>query len=1042
MKRLILPIAIVAMTSTVASAQGRLVKGQVLDESGEGIPGASILVKGTSLGTVTDVDGNFNIQVPEDKNILVINSIGLESREIQAGNGANRLNISLKQGASNVLKETIITALNIKRSEKSLGYSAQQLKASDFENSRDANVINSIAGKVAGVRVNSQSGALGGTSKIVIRGSSSLSGSSQPLFVVDGVPISNSSMGASSQGVNVDYGNRVADINPDDIETWTVLKGPAATAQYGSLAKDGAIIITTKRGANNGELSISVNSSFRAEKVLRLPDLQSEYAQGNFGIYSLKNSNGWGPKISDMQNTPVKDFMGRTVTLKANPNNLENFFETGATYMNDVSLSGGDQKNDYRVSFGALDAKGIVTNQTLKRYNLSTNVGHKFNDKVSSRATFNYSNTRGAGRPVQSSNNTNVLTSSVYGIPVTVDVNDLKNNYQDEFGNQTFMTTDKDGNNPYWILNKNINTNTVDRFFGSLYLDYKPVSWLTIANNFGYDLYIENRSQVVRKGTAGNMNGAFYYVDINSKRFNNDLMAIFQKDITKDFNLKAMLGNNILDRQSGAKDLTGTGLQVDALYVPSNASTVTAGKSFTQSRLVSMYGELTGAYKDYLFLTVTGRNDWSSTLPIENRSYFYPSFSGSFVFTEVMQKNDILSFGKIRASWAQVGSDTDPYVLYQTYASSNSVFTQYLSQGNLLPHMGYSGFTGPRVLPNAGFKPQKANSFEIGTDLRFFKNRIGLDVTYYNTKTKDQILSIDVPLSTGYFAKLINAGQVTNKGIEVQFRAEPFKSSKGFNWEFMANLSHNRQTVDALYDDLEYYAVQSGWSGLQVKAPVGGSFALYGSGFKRAPDGSYIINAGTGLREIEADKYLGDINPTFMLGINNRFSYKGFSLGFLVDIRQGGVFYSGTVSSLRSTGMAVETLEGREGGFIDKGVNETKDANGNSVFTENTTSVQSMQDFWGRYSGTTEGNVFDASYVKLREMNISYALPAKYLPFNKVIKGLEIGFEGRNLWLIKSFVPHVDPESSYFGANSAGDGVEFNSFPSTKSYGVNLKVKL
>ncbi|RQO32010.1 SusC/RagA family TonB-linked outer membrane protein [Taibaiella sp. KBW10] len=1045
MKKLLLPIALIAMTSVSAFAQSRVVKGRVLDESGEAVLGASVIIKGTQSGTVTDDEGNFTITVPEGSNTLVVSSLGLGSQEVAAGNGTQAVTVSFKNQGGKELQGVIVTALGIKRSEKSLGYATQQVSKEQLENARANNVVDALAGKVAGVRVNGQSGGVGGSSKIIIRGASSFSGSSQPLFVIDGVPISNSGQGGTgnAEGVGVDYGNRASDINPDDIETMTVLKGPAATAQYGSLAKDGAIIITTKRGSKNAGLSISVNSSYRVEKVLIKPELQTDYAQGNYGVYNLRFANGWGPKISDMANTPVTDYLGRTVTLQAHPDNIDNFFQTGSTAINDIAVSGGNDKSDYRIGFGALNSKGIVLNQELNRYNLSANVGHKFNDKFSSRFTLMYTNSNSNGRPVQSSNNPNVLGSSIYSIPITVDVNDLKQNYQNEFGVQNNLTTDKTGNNPFWILNKNKNGNKLNRFMGSANLEYKATDWLTIANTFGFDAYEENRLGYVRAGTAGDIKGSYLTSDIFNKRFNNDFIVTAQKQINKDWNLRAMAGVNLLDRRIDQSFVTGSNFLLDegeGVFRPGNVETAIADRAYSGSRLIGLYGELSASYKDYLYLSVTGRNDWSSALVYTgNYSYFYPSVSGSFVFSELMNSNKVLSYGKLRASWAKVGSDTDPYSTLLTYSPLTTFFTQFSLPASF-PFLGRGAFALPRILPNETLKPQLATSREIGADLRFFGNLIGLDVTYYNTETKNQIMDITVPASTGYFVKQINAGSITNKGLEAMLRVSPFSNNRnGFQWDFVANFSHNKQVVNELDGILQEYAVQSGWSGLQVKAPVGGSFAIYGSKWKRSPDGAIVINKNTGLREVVQNQFIGKVNPDFMLGISNKFSYKGVSLGFLVDIRQGGVFYSGTVAALRSSGMAKETMANRDATFTDKGVND----NGDGTYSPNTTPVQSMQDFWGTYSSTsnTEGNVFDASFVKLREVTLSYAFPESFRPFKKAVKGLEIGFEGRNLWLIKSFVPHVDPEMSYFGSGSAGDGVEFNSFPATATYGINLKVK-
>jgi outer membrane receptor protein involved in Fe transport len=486
-------------------------------------------------------------------------------------------------------------------------------------------------------------------------------------------------------------------------------------------------------------------------------------------------------------------------------------------------------------------------------------------------------------------------------------------------------------------------------------------------------------------------------------------------------------------------------LIIDNFYRPNNASTVSTTEYFAQQRLVSLYGEVTGAYKDFAYLTLTGRNDFSSTLPTNNNSYFYPSISGSFVFSEFLPKDGFLSFGNVRLSYAQVGSDTDPYSLQTLYSAPSTFFVQFSLPGTF-PFLGQQGFTSPQVYPPTNLKPQIAGSFEFGTNLKFWDGRIGLDFTYYHTKTRDQILDIAVPRSTGYFSKTINAGAITNSGVEAVLDLNLIrpKVSDGFNWDLTVNFSRNRQIVNYLTPGDSIYSVASGWSGLQVKAVVGKPYALYGSRWRRSPDGQFVINPANGLRLTDPDQDLGNVNPDYIMGISNQFSYKGVTLGVLLDIRQGGVFYSGTVAELRSSGMVKETLANRGKIFIDKGVVATgTDANGKTTYAPNTTPVQSMQDFWANYSAVdnTEGDVFDASYMKLRSVTLSYTFPKKLLPFHGAISSLEVGFEGRNLWLIKSFVPHVDPELDFFGNASAGDGVEFNSFPTTRSMGVNVKIK-
>lgn len=1033
MRKLVLLLALVTC-SMLVFAQTRTITGTVKDESGNAVPFATVTEKGTSNAVSADDQGNFRITAKSGA-ALEISSTGFQM--VTQNATTTPMSVVLAVSKEQTISEVVVTALGIKRQNRALGYSAQTVDASKLENARATNVVDALAGQVAGVRINTQSGALGGSSKVIIRGSSGLKDASQPIFVVDGAILSNTSFTTGTTG-KVDYGNGISDLNPDDIASMTVLKGPAATAQYGSLAKDGAIIITTKRG-KSGAPQIDINSSYRVDNPLVLPDFQNEYAQGNYGVYNLRYTNGWGPKISDVSGQTFKDFLGRDVTLTAHPDNKRDFFITGKSYINTIGLSGGDAKADYRVSFGNVTANGIVPDQKQNRYNVNVNAGYKFSDKLSARVAITYVKNLVFGRPEQSSNAPNILTSSVYGIPTTVDINDLKNNYQDPLGNQIFLSSDKNGNNPYWIAYKNKHNSDQDRFFGSGFLEYKPLNWLTVTNNLSYDISNQLQHSFNRQGTAGDMLGSYEDYNIYQKRIGNDLMVTAQKNVSEDINLKVMVGNSVLDRRQFVTDIVASNLIIDNFFRPNNAQSVSTTENLQQRRMVSFFGEVSASYRNIAYLTLTGRNDISSTLPINNRSYFYPSIGGSFVFSELIPKNHVLSFGNLRLSYASAGSDADPYSLQTAYAASSTYFVQFSLPGTF-PFLGQQGFRGPQIQPNENLKPQISNSIEVGTNLKFFGNRVGIDFTYYNTKTKNQIINLAVPRSTGYFSKAINAGSITNSGYEVILDLTPVKAlSDGFNWNLTANFSHNKQILNELTEDMKVYSIASGWSNLQIKATEGKAFALYGYKWRRSPDGQFVIDPSNGLRLTDADQYLGDVNPQYLLGVSNTFSFKGVSLGFLVDVRQGGVFYSGTVASLRGSGMVEETLAGRDGIFVDKGVN----AVGDGTFVPNKTPVQSMQDFWSTYSatGNTEGNVFDASYVKLRSATLAYAFPKQIIPLKNVIKALEIGVEGRNLWIIKSFAPHVDPELNFFGPGSVGDGVEFNSFPTTRSMGVNLKIK-
>lgn len=1039
MRKLLTSLFIVLLWASTALAQERTVTGTIKD-SGDGtsLPGVSVKIKGTTTGTQTGANGQYTIQVSGNSAVLVFTYIGYAQQEVAVGS-RSVVNVALASDATQ-LSEVVVTALGISREAKSLGYSSSTLRSDDIDKARESNVLNSLAGKAAGVRVNSQSGTVGGSTKVTIRGVNSLE-AGYPLYVIDGLTVSESTAAGGTTAKNVDFGNRLGDISPDDIESMTVLKGAAATALYGSRAKDGAIIITTKRGKKGVSSQITVNSSLRFDSPLVLPEFQNEYAQGNQGVYQLTQTNGWGPKIENVKGQTFPNFLGENVELQAFSNNVKDYFQTGVSGMNNVSISGGGDNSDYRVSFSSANEKGIIPESKLDRYTLSINAGKEFSTKLSSRFTGSYTNIGADGRPAQSSNNTNALISTIYGLPRTVDIDLLKNNFENPVtGEQIFLSPNRNGNNPFWIMNYNKNSNSVDRFLGTYQLTYKPLSWISINNNFGTDIYTEKRNLLVRKGTAGVLNGRFDKYDLLSKQINNDLIATFDRDnLVEDFKFKFILGGNINQRYTESTNVEATNLTIDQLYTYTNAASKNPVLAYSKRRMLGVYGDLGVSYKDFLYLNVTGRNDWTSTLPLDNRSYFYPSVSTSFIFSELLkgQNVDWLSFGKVRASWATLGSDLAAYNLDYQYNPTSTVFLQYVSSSAVAFPAGpiTTAFTTPRIYPNANLKPQQQNSLELGADLRFLNNRIGVDFSYYNNKTKDQLIPITVSASTGYFSKYVNAGEVQNSGIELALNLVPVKT-RDFSWGIDVNFADNNQKVNSLAPGVLEYSLASGYSGLDIKAAVGESYGLYGSKWKRDPEGNIVVDAATGLKVAETNKRLGNIYADWTLGINNNFSYKNFNLSGLLDIRHGGVFYSGTVAALRSSGLVSETGGDRAPVVVD-GVVLT-----NGSYSPNTKSIPA-QNYWAWEGNTTntEANVFDAGFVKLREVLLSYRIPGAV--FNKsFVKGIELGLEGRNLWLIKSHVPHVDPELNFFGSGSVGEGVEFYSIPTTRTIGFNLRLTL
>ncbi len=1031
-------------------AQTRTVTGKITTPEGRVIPFASVTVKGTTTAVSANEAGEFSIQAPPNAT-LVISASGHLPSEISIG---EQTNISASLREAGALGELVVTAIGITRTQKSLGYSTTTLKSEEILKAREPNVINSMQGKVAGVKITNQSGTVGGSSKIVIRGVNTLNntatpGNGQPIFVIDGLPIDNSTIQINTvaptaanpvpQGnQSVDFGNRAGDLNSDDIESITVLKGATATALYGARAKDGAIIITTKRG-KRGQASITLNSSARIDRIAKLPDLQNEYAQGNQGVYNIANTNGWGPKISDVQDRTFPDFLGRQVKLQAYPDNLRDFYKTGRTYINSISFEGGGESGDYRFSYTNTRETGIIPSEEFTRNNIAFNAGRNLVKGLDVRTSINYSRSSSNGRPLQSANNQSAIQSILIGLPRTVDINDLENNVVDPITRQQItLTPGKTGNNPYWVVRNNLFGNTVDRVFGNAVLSYKLADWLTISDNIGTDFYYEYRKGVTRPGTVGALTGNFFTANLYNQILNNDLLLTSDLRITKDIGLKIIAGHNVNEVSFRREQADAQGLTVDSLYTFANASAVNTNNATNRRRLVGVYGDVGFSYKDFLFLNVTGRNDWTSTLPKHSNSYFYPSISSSLIFSELIPKVSWLNYGKVRGSWANVGSDAAAYQLAFAYLTLPSAFVQY-GANIQFPFNGANAFITPNNLPNANLLPQNQVYFDFGTDLKMFNNRVSLDVTYYHAKTDKQIINLNVPRSTGFFNKVVNAGAIINKGVEVTLGLVPVRS-KNFTWNVDLNFSKNEQTAE-LPAEIKSLTLQGGFSGLSIKTRTGEPFAIWGTAWMRDSLGNIIIDANTGLRRTVADQNLGQVAPDWNMGISNSLNYRGVGLSFLFDIREGGYLYSNTSSFLRTTGLSAETAINRDGILIDKGV-VLDPATGKYI--PNTIPVQSMQDFWGQFaSANTEGNVFDASYVKLREIRFFYRIPSDFLTRNaSFIKGVEVGLEGRNLWIIRSHVPHVDPEVNLFGAGSLGEGVEFYNVPSSRSYGLNLRIKI
>ncbi|ANQ50010.1 SusC/RagA family TonB-linked outer membrane protein [Flammeovirga sp. MY04] len=1027
------------ITLTYSYAQDRIITGTVTDGV-KPLPGVTIVVQGTRRGGVSDIDGNFKISLQPGDNKLEFNFIGMKSQVIEIGNRTS-FNVAMEENTEE-LDEVIVTANAIEREKRTLGYAVTSVDGEEVDRVKSTNFLNSLSGKVPGVQISQASSNPGGSTRIVIRGTNSLSGGNQPLIVVDGIPVSNTniSTGSGIQGA-FDAGNGAGEINPADIASVTVLKGASAAALYGSRAANGAIIITTKRGKAKEGPTVSLNSSVRFETPNRLPSFQNRYAQGFHGKYDKNSENGWGP-IIDGQVVPMYDYASDTAnlpesqwplqTLAAYPNNVKDFYETGSLFINSIDVSSATEKGDYRLGFTSMNQKGIVPGAGLDRYTFAVNAGHKLNKVISSRVGMNYVQSQTRGSVSQGGNSPNVLTSIINGIPRTTPLERLQlvDGEQNPIG--------RFSNSPYWVAEKNGNDVNVNRFFGFGMLEAKATDWLTFRGRAGLDYRVDKRFTRSAKGTLGAINGSFVNDDMERTELTTSLMATIQKDFGDKFKLTAIVGHEYNSRVFKRNTLSASELSVSELYTPTNAKNTVSTTDFVEQRLLGMYGDISLTYNNYLTLNMTMRNDWSSTLPKDNRSYFYPSASLSFIFSEALNiHNDFFSYGKLRLSAAQVGNDTSPYQLDYYYYPRSSYFGQFGTTNNY-PFNGQTAYAATNVIPPENLVPERQNSWEIGTELSFFNGKIGVDFTYYQIETKNQILAVPTPESTGYNTKRVNAGAVQNRGIELLLSFIPIQK-KDFEWNSQINFTRNQNKVTELIEGLDKLQIASGFNGVSVQAVPGESLQLQGVGFKRAESGEILVDPNTGLRMQGDEETFGEIQPEFLLGFQNSFTYKGVTLNFLIDWNQGGKMISRTVGDLRFNGLAEETAVNREQSFVDR---NAYIESGDGTVKPNDISV-SHQDFWQAYSssGIAEGSVFDKTYVKLREVSLAYTLPQSLVAKSGFIKSVAVGFEARNLWIIYSKIPHIDPETSLFqSASDASGAVEMGSLPSTRSFGGNLKL--
>ncbi|GJM34748.1 MAG: SusC/RagA family TonB-linked outer membrane protein [Saprospiraceae bacterium] len=1051
-------------------AQNMTITGTVKDGlSGELLPGVSIVEKGTSNGTITDVGGNYTLKLTMHDAILVFSFIGYAAQE-EAINGRSNIDISLLT-ATSVLNEVVITALGLERKTKDLGYAVQSLSAKEVSEVKSANFVDNLAGRVAGVTVSQGATGVGSTSKITIRGEASFT-NNNPLFVVDGTPINNNSIvnftnDAAAGFQEVDFGNGGMEVNPDDIASVTVLKGPSAAALYGTRASNGVIIITTKDGSEHQGLGISFNSTTFVERPFQLPEFQHKFGQGNSGQFEFVDGLGggtndnitysWGPALDQgilipQFDSPVALPDGRVVrggdiavhgglpitptAFNSHPDNLKDFYKTGISTFNNLSISSGFDKGHFRLSLTDLWSESIIPGVNLDRKTVAARFTFQPIAQLRITSAVNYVNSQSDNRPANGYGSENVNYSLVAWGPRSLNIDHLKDYWQPgltDVQQYSFNYTFFD--NPYFILLENRNAFNRDRVFGNIAASYDFTDHLSLTLRSGMDY--SNELREFRRAFSSNrfINGAYAEHSVFFRENNTDLLLNYNQSFG-DFAIDFSVGGNRMDREAATVQTQATSLAQPGVFNLSNAaSPLEIFEYETKKRINSLYGIAKLGYKGFLYLDITGRNDWSSALatPIstDNASFFYPSVSGSFIVSNVVDLPEGFSFAKLRASWAQVGNDTDPY---QTTGA-------FIAQ---TPYNAQPTFSDQSTVANAGLLPEKTTSFELGGDVRFFDDRLRFDVTYYNALTENQIISLPIAISSGYTEQVVNGGGVRSKGVEILAGITPIKTPN-FQWDVMLNFSRNIATVESLPDGVDRLTLaysrvydnvnQTVWFQVEEGGRIGD---MYGTGYLKNENGDFVIDENGNYVVDNNLILLGNYNPDFMLGISNYFRYKNWSMSFLIDWRQGGVLVSRTLALAAVGGQLIETENRPETGIVAEGVVNTGTAE-TPKWEANTTAVTAEQYYRQYYDRNhEENNTYEGTYVKLREFSIGYTLKSdSNTGFLSNGRTLNISLIGRNLFAL-SDIPHFDPEQLAVQGQKFVSGVEDMSYATTRSLGVKL----
>ena len=1030
------------------------VSGTVLSqEDGQPIIGAAVKVDGTSTGMLTDVNGRFSLTLPEGKNQLTISYLGYQSKTVTAKNGMRVFLASDSQ----VLQDVVVTAMGIKRSAKALGYSATAVDGDKIAAARTADIMSSLQGKVAGVQISSSASDPGSSNSVIIRGISSLSGTNQPLYVIDGVPMNNSAV-YSNDGLNsgYDFGNGANAVNPDDVENMTILKGAAATALYGSRAANGVILITTKSGKKQEKgLGIEYNGGLQWEQVMRLPQMQNDFGMGWNGDKTDDENGSWGPRFdgSTLRFGTVYNNSQQIKSYLPIENNVKDFFDTGFRYSNSLSFNGATDKSDYFVSFSQIKDDGIIPTDadSYQKYTFSARGTHKVKALTFS-SSLNYAYQK--NNFVQTGQGFENMYNSIMQTPRDIAIVELKD-LDNPFNTPGYYYTPYSVMNPYYILNNHLNENESERFYGKFQMDYDFLKWFKLTYRVGLDtstahhhIGIPNYASLFPntpnwESELKSQTGKTSRKTTRRREINQDVMLTFDMPIN-DFNINAVVGFNGNERRYSYMFTETTNLTIPTYYNITNSAEIPKIEEYQwKRRLYGVYAQAEVAWKNQLYLTLTARNDWSSTLPKENRSFFYPGMTVSYLFSELLkEKTPWLSFGKLRLAWGKTGNDasvymTDPYYVQGLFDSSGWAESKFP-----FSKTGTNAYTVGNVLGSNTLSPEMTTETEVGVQLAFFKNRISVDATYYNRNSDKQITRLSTDAASGYTAQNVNLGKIRNRGVELLVTVVPVRT-KDFEWSLTWNYTKNDNKVIKLPEEMNGRASIYGFSGgtglYAIEGDEMGVFEAYVA--KTNDEGKIIVDKNGLPQNTDELVKIGSINYDYMMGIGNSLRYKDFTLSFDFDIRQGGLMFSRTHDITYFTGNAMQTTYNDRNPFI---VPNSVKKNADGTYSENDIPLYgtTLYNYWDNGAvAMGSGSLVSKSYVKLRQVVFGWNVPSKWLA-KTPLTGVRFSIFGNNLLMwTPSSNTFIDPEASSFGNDLEGNFGEYSSNPSSRKFGFNVNVK-